>query len=191
MRLVKWVGTATAVLVIGSALIVANGLRSMHALRLQSCMEERVFPGAAWACSQALFRFHPTTAEVAEMNSVAGASWALTMGDDAQVRRLLQHYVRSGVELDAVDRRMPGANWTALHLAASSSDLRGVRLLLEAGASAQVQDLKGRTPLDLAHQRAASTTPGRHDAEIAQALRSAMSISSAAPPRSAPGASGS
>jgi hypothetical protein len=155
----------------------------MHVLYLQSCIQERAFPGSDWACSQALYRFHPTPPEVAEMNAAAGAAWALSMSDEAQARRLLQHYIQAGVDVNAVDRRSPGANWTALHVAASGSDLKGVRLLLEAGAKASVQDIKGRTPLDLAQQRARTSPDDGNYAEIAKALQSAMSKSGAQPSR--------
>lgn len=180
---VKWAGIFVAAMVTTGAIYIANNLRNMHVLYLQSCIQERALPGADWACRQALYKFHPTPAEVAEMNATAGAAWALSMADEAQARHLLQHYIQAGVDVNAVDRRSPGANWTALHVAASSSDLKGVRLLLEAGANASAQDLKGRTPLDLVQQRARTSPEDGNYAEIAKALQSAMSKSGALPSR--------
>lgn len=180
---IKWTGVFVIVTLTTGAAYIANGLRNMHVLYLHSCIQEHAFPGADWACRQALYKFHPTRAEVEEMNAAAGAAWALSITDEAQARHLLQHYIQAGVDVNAVDRRSPGANWTALHIAASSSDLKGVRLLLEAGANASALDIKGRTPLDLVQQRARTAPEDGNYAEIAKALQSAMSKSGALPSR--------
>ena len=151
----KWaIAAAAAVLIVAAAAYATNHLRTTHVLYLQSCAETPAFPGSDWMCRQALYRFHPTDDEVAEMNQKLGATWAIDMKDEAQARRLLQHYVAAGLDVNATDREHPQAAWTALHVAVTGADARGVRLLLEAGADPGIKDAKGRTPLDLAKEQA-------------------------------------
>jgi len=147
-------GAVAAALVVAAAAYATNHLRTTHVLFLQSCAETPAFPGSDWMCRQALYRFHPTDDEIAEMNQKLGATWVLDVKDEAQARRLLQHYVAAGLDVNATDREHPQAAWTALHFAVAGADARGVRLLLEAGADPTIKDAKGRTPLDLAKEQA-------------------------------------
>ena len=64
---------------------------------------------------------------------------AVIDGDDARVRRLLDR----GAEPDDVDN----AGWCALHFAAQECSETMVRLLLDAGASLELRESYGNTPL--------------------------------------------
>eukprot|EP00095_Tigriopus_kingsejongensis_P006851 maker-scaffold176_size284796-snap-gene-0.15 protein:Tk06851 transcript:maker-scaffold176_size284796-snap-gene-0.15-mRNA-1 annotation:"hypothetical protein COCHEDRAFT_1105320" len=62
--------------------------------------------------------------------------------------RLTKALLSSGCDLH-VQRHMD--RWTALHLAVTFGNVRTVQLLLRAGADPLVQDIDGRSPLDLAN----------------------------------------
>lgn len=173
--LAKRVGLGLAVVVTVAMGYVGYQLSTSPAMFLQSCAETPTFPGSRWACRQALYTFHPTADEVQQMNETAGVDWALSMTDDAEARRLLQHYIKAGVDVNAVDKRHPEMNWTALHVAAAGADLRAVRLLLDAGAKAEVQDGKGRTPLDLVREGALKFANDPKYAEVEKVLLGAGS----------------
>ena len=91
-----------------------------------------------------------TGADPNEQDEVAGLNalmWASLKEKPSVVECLLVH---GGSDLDAVSR-VGGA--TALHHAASNSETRVVRLLLEAGANPTLLDEGGQTPLDVARSR--------------------------------------
>ncbi len=151
-------------------------------MQLQICLEvER--PILAWPCRQALYRLHPTVAEVRKMNHSAGAQFVAFMEDKAEAQRLLSHYLKAGLDIDAQDHRDSNAagesrsnpHWTALHLAAIALDEDAVRLLLDNKANPAVKDDAGRTPLDLARAAEAKQQTDKRKTAVLELLESAES----------------
>ena len=142
--------TLAALLVLLGIVFLAWGIatiRSTNPLLLQACME--VESGArAWICRQSLYRLHPTRTEVEEFNHIAGAQFPVAMDDVDEAAKLLQHYLRAGVDINAVDQRSQ-LKWTALHSAAFEGRLSAVQLLTAHGADVKLRDARGRTPMDL------------------------------------------
>lgn len=127
-----------------------TALRNTSPVTLQACMESEPGP-RAWVCRQALYRLHPTREEVAELNASAGAQYPILIPDRNEAARLLQHYLRAGVDINAIDTRSP-LKWTALHAAAFEGNPQAVRLLLDNGADTRIKDAMGRTALDIARE---------------------------------------
>lgn len=152
--MIRRVVAVSAIAALAVAAVTGVQLRGMTATALQSCIEQPPFAGSAWACRAALYSAHPTPAEVEHINRRAGAVWLLSLPED-EARRLLQHFVAAGVDVNAVDQESDGRGWTSLHLAAFDGDTKAVRLLLEAGAKPDVTDRQGMTPRDIAQQRLA------------------------------------
>lgn len=125
-------------------------LRAANVLTLQSCMEAEAGV-RAWICRQALYHLHPTQEEVKELNASAGAQFPASMENLSDATQLLQHYLRAGLDINAVDQRSQ-LKWTALHAAAFEGNPQAVRLLLDNGAETHTKDGIGRTPLDIARE---------------------------------------
>lgn len=89
------------------------------------------------------------------MNETAGIAIAVTMKDAVEAKVLLEHYRSAGVNINAIDERS-AIGWTALHFAASDGDVRGVRMLIDAGAWPYIKDANGRTAQDVAREQAAA-----------------------------------
>ncbi|MEJ8851805.1 hypothetical protein [Variovorax rhizosphaerae] len=162
--------------------LLARSVLDRDAMQLQICMEvERPF--LAWPCRQALYRLHPTAAEIRDMNRSAGAQFVVFMEDRAEARRLLSHYLNAGLDINAQDHRDALASgesrgnphWTALHLAATALDENAVPLLLDNKANPAVKDDTGRTPLDLAKAAAAKQSPDQRNTAVIELLESAGS----------------
>jgi hypothetical protein len=164
------------VLVVAGALLL-NHLRQRNLLYLQTCMVIYRQP-LPWLCEQFFYRYHPTPEEVRELNMAAGARFAFEAKDEAQARRQLRHYLDAGVDINALDAhtksidRQEPLKITALHGAVLGPEVMEVRLLLEFGASTQVRDSKGRTPLDLARELQ-SKNPSPARAEVIRMLEAA------------------
>ena len=142
-------------------------LRTTSVLTLQACME--VESGArAWVCRQALYRLHPTKADMKALNEAAGAQFPARIADQHEATRLLQHYLRAGLDVNAVDQRTQ-LKWTALHSEAFEGNVQAVRLLLDNGADSNAKDGTGRTPLDIARE-ANAKTPSDAYAQIVSML---------------------
>lgn len=156
-RAVRWALGLIGVFVIAVTASVVNDTRRMEATLLQACMQVDPQP-AAWLCEQFFYRTHPTPEEVRELNAIAGAKFASMANNESDARRVLKHYLDAGVDINAVDQRKllgderTQPKFTALHIAVLSSEPIQVRLLLEFGASREVRDAKGRTPLELARE---------------------------------------
>ena len=90
---IRW-SIAVALLAGGVAVaLFARSVLGRDAMQLQICMEvER--PILAWPCKQALYRLHPTAAEIRELNRSAGAQFVVFMEDRAEAQRLLAHYLQ-------------------------------------------------------------------------------------------------
>ncbi|WP_374324633.1 ankyrin repeat domain-containing protein [Azonexus sp.] len=142
--------TLAALLVLLGIVLLAWGigaLRATNPLLLQACLE--VESGArAWICRQSLYRLHPTREEVEELNSSAGVQFPVGMDDANEATSLLRHYLKAGVDINAVDQRSQ-LQWTALHSAAFEGRLQAVQLLIAHGADVKLRDARGKTPLDL------------------------------------------
>lgn len=170
-RALLWtLGLSSAVLA-AIAIGVVNDLKKMDVRLLQSCMQVDPQPFSG-LCEQYFYRFHPTPDEVKELNTTAGARFAFMAKNESDARRVLKHYLDAGVDINAVDQHMDATlnkkeprKWTALHGAVLGSHLMEVKLLLEFGASREVRDAKGRTPLELARElQAKNPSPQREEA---------------------------
>lgn len=137
------------------ALLMAGGylftqLKNGDPRVLQTCAEEAAAP-MGWACEHALFRYHPTPAEVQRFNAEGGPMYAVTTNNEAFARRLLAHYLAAGIDINATVQRLP-TKWTALHAMVVQGNPMAVRLLVEHGADTAVRDADGKAPLDLARE---------------------------------------
>jgi len=149
----------------------AYDLGSGDALSLQACVE--VYPRpAGWICEKSLFWFHPTAAEVEEMNRSAGALIVLSVSDKEFGRRLLKHFLGAGLDINARDQRTQ-SKWTALHGAAAGPNVEEVKILLAHGADPSIKDAAGMTPLDRA-KRAQEKFPSPRQVEVVRLLEQAM-----------------
>lgn len=169
--LFRWVASIGMLVVVGVSVWLAFSVsHGKSPLELQSCMTSDPAP-ISWICRQALYRLHPTTEEVRELNEVAGASFAVRYIEEDESRLLLKHYLDAGVDINSPDQRTKN-KWTALHAVAITPDIRAVRILLEFGADPQVLDTQGNTPADLAKQ-ANQRRPSPAYAEVITALEEA------------------
>lgn len=100
-----------------------------------------------WGAETALYRFHPSEDEVQQLNIEAGARYAALYPDESQARKLLVHFLESGVDVNAIDS---GSGVTALHSAVLERNSFAVKLLLKHGADVSTKDEQGRTHLDFA-----------------------------------------
>lgn len=155
----RWTLGLAGVSAVAAAAYAAHELRSSPSWFLQSCADTAHAP-VAWACEQALFSQHPTPQELAQMNQRAGALFAVHHVKEANARRFLAHYIKAGLNINAVDQRN-GQRWTALHMVALDGDAAGVRALLDFGADATLKDADGKTAADLVRERHAKRpSPG-------------------------------
>jgi hypothetical protein len=150
-RRLRWVVAAIVAATIGTGTVgFAEMKRADHLMLL--ALSHEVGQPAAWILEQGLYRLHPTPEEIREMNRWAGASVLLVTTDEVQLRRLLTHYMAAGLDLNQVHHASP-SRITALHAAVLSRTVVQVRVLLELGARPDVQDGRGRLPLDLAREQ--------------------------------------
>lgn len=163
----KWVGVAVLLVAVSGCAYVINQVRQWDLISLQSCSQDGTFPGSTWVCRQALDRFHPTPADIADLNRTVGATVPLMMRDDAEAKRLLQRYMEAGLDINARDTVQAEMGWTSLHVLVVAPDVRGIRILLEAGARTDIADGRGRTPLDLLREQSKkyAAVPGYAEAE--------------------------
>ena len=165
-------GATMAAITVG----VLHDLANRNTVQLQACMHADPQPFSG-LCQQFFYRFHPTPQEVEELNTAAGAGFAFMANSESEARQVLKHYLDAGVDINAVDQRTISidektkAKFTALHGAVLASELMEVKLLLEFGASREIRDAKGRTPLDLARELQAKN-PNPQRAEIIRLLES-------------------
>ncbi|MCM5679573.1 hypothetical protein M8A51_08510 [Schlegelella sp. S2-27] len=166
-RVVLVAGTTALV-----ALLLAGGYLFMQLKNgdpriLQTCAEEAAAP-MGWACERALFRYHPTPAEVQRFNAEGGPMYAVTTNNEAFARRLLAHYLAAGIDINATVQRLP-MKWTALHAMVVQGNPMAVRLLVEHGADTAMRDADGKAPLDLARELHAKE-PSDARAQVLQVL---------------------
>lgn len=165
-RVLLWVLGLSGTVLTASAAVVIYDVGTSDALYLQTCMKDysKPFP---WVCEKFFYRYHPTPEEVKELNSAAGASFAFEAKNEGDARRQLKRYLDAGVDINAIDQRTVAqtqSKLTALHGAVLRPGLMEVRLLLEFGASREIRDAKGRTPLELAREiQAKNPNPQREE----------------------------
>jgi len=153
-----------AVLALASIALFAwaiGNARDTNLLMLQSCMEVET-KTRAWICKQLLYRLPPTQAELEELNSSAGAQFPASMADINEATELLRHYLRAGLDINAVDKRTQ-LKWTALHSAAFEGNVQAIQLLTTHGADINARDAMDRTPLDLVRSARAELPPGDYE----------------------------
>lgn len=168
-RSLRWSLVGAAGLLVAACAYGAYELRKSPLWYLQSCADTAYAP-ASWLCEQALFSQHPTPQELADMNQRAGALFAVHQVKEANARRFLAHYIKAGLDINAIDRSN-GQQWTALHLVARDADPGSVRVLLEHGADVTLKDAHGRTAVDRARERHAKY-PTPESAEVLKLLES-------------------
>lgn len=160
----RWILVSIGAAAVAAGAYAVHDLRSGGVMMLQACVE--TYPGpAAWVCEQSLFSQHPTSSELAEMNQRAGALFAVhQVKKESDARRFLAHYIKAGLNINAVDQRN-AQRWTALHLVALDGDPVGVRVLLDHGADPSLKDADGKTAAELARERHAKhPSPGSAEA---------------------------
>ena len=113
-------------------------------------MRSNDFPAALrWGAEKALYGFHPTEEEVSQLNAEAGARYAALYPDESRARKLLEHFLENGVDVNAIDTAT-GSGVSALHSAVLDRNPFAVELLLEHGADPDIEGEQGRTPLEFA-----------------------------------------
>lgn len=164
---IKWVGVAVVLVAVSGCAYAFNKIRQWDLATLQTCSQHSTFPGSTWVCRQALERYEPTPADIADLNRTVGATVPLMVSDDAEAKRLLQRYMAAGLDINARDTVRPDMGWTSLHMLVIAPDVRGINILLDAGARTDIQDGQGRTPLELLRQQSKKfpSVPGYAEAE--------------------------
>lgn len=168
-----WVGAAAVaiVLVLFGATAVVLELRKSTLISLQHCVDHPTHAFFGWACRQVMRTKEPPPDEVAHMNANGGAHRVFNAKYDDDARALLRRYLAAGLNINAVDHKVPQVQWTSLHLAALNGELRQVRILLEFGADPSLQDAQGHTAADLARLKAQKSPDSEAKyLEVAQAL---------------------
>ncbi len=139
-----------AVLVIGGAGLFTYNFANTSPVTLILYMSSDESPAVLkWGAEKALYQFHPTAEEAQQLNAEAGARYAAHYPDESQARKLLEHFLENGVDVNAIDKAT-GSGVSALHSAVLERNPFAVDLLLEHGAEANVEGEQGRTPLDFA-----------------------------------------
>lgn len=168
-RALLWALGVICVALVALTAAVVNDTRKMDATLLQACMHVDP-PPFSGLCEQWFYRFRPTPEEVKKLNTAAGARFAFMAKNESDARRVLKHYLDAGVDINAVDQSInlgdqrTQPKFTALHMAVLRPELIEVKLLLEFGASREVPDAKGRTPLELAREiQAKNPNPQREE----------------------------
>lgn len=149
IKKLKWAAILTlAALMIAIPVSWAYTLYQSSPLIVISYMEPGQTPEwVNWSARKAFFHFHPRDKAVENLNAEAGALYAATFPDRETARSMLDHLIRNGVDVNAVDSAT-GSGLTALHAAALREHEQAVELLLAAGADPSVEDAQGRTPLE-------------------------------------------
>jgi ankyrin repeat protein len=131
---------------LGIGAFYANDLRKEDITLLTSCM--RVEPAFfAWTCKRAIYLRGLTPSEVKRLNEEAGIVHALAFPDPQDSKEMLELFLKSSVDVNAVGRESGRA---ALHSLVSSRKVEDIRLLLAHGARTNIRDASGRTPLEYA-----------------------------------------
>lgn len=170
MSRAKWwlvSGIGALVLVGGLYASLVYALIEDEPAQLLACMRSEE-PWQAWTCEQVLRRVALTPENVAELNQQGGALYPALMEDPGKAEEMLELFLASGVDIDAGHKLARGR--TALHSAASDADIGRIRLLLEHGASPDVRDQDGRTPLDVARLMSAKFPAESKRAEVVRYL---------------------
>lgn len=138
------------VVVIGVAGVFTYNFANTSPVTLIVYMSSDDSPAALkWGAEKALYGFHPTEEEVRQLNAEAGARYAALYPDESQARKLLEHFLDNGVDVNAIDTAT-GSGVSALHSAVLDRNPFAVELLLEHGADPGIEGDQGRTPLDFA-----------------------------------------
>lgn len=165
------IGAAAAAAVALAAIWGVVALRQADHIQLLALSRSTIQP-MAWIYEQGLYRLHPTTEEVRDINSRAGATTLLTQASEPEARRLLAHYLAAGLDINSINQGAPSGSAT-LHYAVISGIPMETRLLLEFGARTDIRDGQGLTPLDLARLRQQKFPDRAELAEIVQWLEGA------------------
>lgn len=169
-RIAAWslgIIVAASVVLYGLLFYVAS---QDNPLSLTVCMEADPVI-LRWPCKQVLQHRDFNPEHVKELNSSAGARFAMYTEDLDAAEKTLLRFMAQGVDINAVD--VGTRNWTALHGAALEGEVAQVKLLLRHGARADMRDTEGLTPLDLARIGQAKHPNEPNRAEVVRILEEA------------------
>lgn len=150
--------TVTLAVMYGS---IVHSMTKQSPSLLLACVETEA-NWRAWTCEQVLRHVALSEEQIGELNLQAGARLPAGLAQPEMAERMLTVFLANGVDINARDLDTRG--WTALHGFVAERAPDKVALLLKHGASIQVADAAGMTPIDLA-QRLSRDYPG--DANIA------------------------
>lgn len=112
-----------------------------------------------WCARRVLSTIRPSEFDIQQMNQDAGARYIARLDDSAYADELLDRYIQSGLDLEALDW---SHRWTAIQSSAIDGDLNAVKLLLAKGALPKTLDAKGRPVVELLNRVAASNPAGEY-----------------------------
>jgi hypothetical protein len=142
-------GIAFAACVTFSAWFVRSAYTTELSL-LMGCADDSSQPALRWVCKKNIYLLRVTPDEVRELNTVAGAYFAVQMKDKTEAKKMLGFFQSRGVDINSKDTKLTKAGLTALHHAVYANEPQQVELLLAHGAKTDVRDDKNQTPLELA-----------------------------------------
>jgi hypothetical protein len=116
------------------------------------CADDPSQSGMQWMCKKTIYHLRVTPDEVKELNSMAGAYFAVQLDDKVEAEKLLQYFLSRGVDINSVDTQTSDEGFTALHNAVYSNEPKEVELLLAHGAKADALSSKNQMPLELAKE---------------------------------------
>jgi ankyrin repeat protein len=102
----------------------------------------------SWTCKEVLFHGGINQAKIIDLNSQAGALYAVSVSNKLEAEELLTFLESAGVDVNARDVKAKGR--TALHSTVASGNVWQSVLLLRHGARIDIADESGVTPLLLA-----------------------------------------
>jgi ankyrin repeat protein len=139
----------------GAALLYATKIAYMFRqapVELIGCIDVEA-AWMSWTCKQVLLHGGLDHSKVDDLNHHAGALYAVSVKNQSDASQILVHFKSAGVDINARDVTAKGR--TALHSTVASGSVWQTALLLRNGASMDVPDESGLTPLALALMLAA------------------------------------
>ncbi len=148
LKFTTWGVSLAAFLTVALFATAANDARKLTPLELIHCADDPM-PVFRWICEQFVLHHDLTSAEVVRLNQEAGAYYVSGLKDAQRAEAILKRWLAQGVQINAQAETVR-SQYTALHVAASDGDVRGVELLLRHGADPPIKDATGLTPLEMA-----------------------------------------
>jgi hypothetical protein len=127
-----------------------HSARATELSLIMGCADDSSRPAVQWVCKKNIYLLRVTPDEVKELNTLAGAYFAVQLKDKADAEKMLKFFLSRGVDINSVDTKITNAGLTALHNAVYANEPNEVELLLAYGAKTEVRSHKNQTPLELA-----------------------------------------